>query len=126
MSAASRARPLPLLRSSLLARSSGGGGCRSSSSSSYSSAAAARALPARAARCRPSSSPPSRGVVATAGRTWRYARVRWNSTEGSSSSSVGSDDSGSIASSQTSLGSEAGVDGEAQRAPAGAIAFAFE
>lgn len=117
MSAASRVtvKALPLLRSPLLARSSGSGFC------SYSSVAAARALPRRTPSCRPSSSSSSRGVDAAAVRAWRAEGVRWNSTESSSSSSVGSDDGGSVASSQTSLGSEA----EAQPA-ASAFSFAFE
>ena len=119
MSAASRVRPLPLLRSSLLARSSGTG-C-----SSYSSVAAACSLPRRTAKCRPSSSSLSRGVGANAvGRAWRYEGMRLSSTD-SSSSSAGSDDSASVASSQTSLGSEAGAGEEAQPA-APAFAFAFE
>lgn len=119
MSAASRVRPLPLLRSSLLARSSGSGCC------SYSSVAAARSLPGRTPRCRSSSSSLSQGVGANAaGRAWRYQGVRLSSTD-SSSSSVSSDDGGSVASSQTSLGSEAGAGEEAQPA-APAFAFAFE
>lgn len=124
MSAASRVRALPLLRSSLLARSSRGGGC----SSSYSSVAAARALPRRTASCRPSSSSLPRGVDPAAVRTWSAEGVRWSSTESSTSStssSAGSDDDGSVASSQTSLGSEAGASSEAQPA-APAFAFAFE
>lgn len=120
MSAASRVRPLPLLRSSLLARSSGSGCC------SYSSVAAARSLPRRTVKCRPSSSSLSRGVGANAaGRAWRYQGVRLSSTGSSSSSSAGSDDGASVASSQTSLGSEAGAGEEAQPA-APAFAFAFE
>ncbi|KAK7715286.1 hypothetical protein SLS64_003984 [Diaporthe eres] len=117
MSAASRVtvKALPLLRSPLLARSSGSGFC------SYSSVAAARALPRRTPSCRPSSSSSSRGVDAAAVRAWRAEGVRWNSTESSSSSSAGSDDGGSVASSQTSLGSEA----EAQPA-AQAFSFAFD
>lgn len=121
MSAASRVRPLPLLRSSLLARGGGSGCC------SYSSVAAARSLPGRTAKCRPSSSSLSRGVGANAaGRAWRYEGVRLSSTDSSStSSSAGSDDGASVASSQTSLGSEAGAGEEAQPA-APAFAFAFE
>lgn len=120
MSAASRVRPLPLLRSSLLARSSGSGCC------SYSSVAAACSLPRRTAKCRPSSSSLSRGVGANAaGRAWRYEGVRLSSSDSSSSSSVGSDDSASVTSSQTSLGSEAGAGEEAQPA-APTFAFAFE
>lgn len=119
MSAASRVRPLPLLRSSLLARSSGSGCC------SYSSVAAACSLPRRTAKCRPLSSSLSQGVgVNAAGRAWRYEGVRLSSSD-SSSSSVGSDDSASVTSSQTSLGSEAGAGEEAQPA-APTFAFAFE
>lgn len=118
MSAASRVRPLPLLRSSLLARSSGSGCC------SYSSVATARALPGRTARWRPCPSSHSRGVGAAAGRAWRHDGVRPNSTDSSSSSSS-CNDGESVASSQTSLGSEAGVGGEAQPTPS-SFAFAFE
>lgn len=118
MSAASRVRgkvkALPLLRCPLLARSSSSGFC------SYSSVAAARALPRRTASCRPTSSSLPRDVDAAAVRAWLAEGVRWKSTE-SSSSSAGSDDGGSVASSQTSLGSEA----EAQPA-APAFSFAFE
>lgn len=120
MSAASRVRPLPLLRSSLLARSSGSGCC------SYSSVAAACSLPRRTAKCRPSSSSLSRGFGANAaGRAWRYEGVRLSSTDSSSSSSAGSDDSASVASSQTSLGSSEGAGEEAQPG-APTFAFAFE
>lgn len=115
MSAASRVKALPLLRSSLLARGSGSG-CRSYSSV----AAAACALPRRTASCRSPSFSPLRGVDAAAVRTWRAEGVRWNSTE-SSSSSGASDDGGSVASSQTSLGSEADVPPAAP-----AFSFAFE
>lgn len=113
MSVASRVRALPLLRSSLLARSSGSACC------GYSSVAAARAVPRRTASCRPSSASVSRDIDAAAVRTWRAGGARWNSTE--SSSSAGSDDGGSVASSQTSLGSEA----EAQPSRPG-FSFAFE
>lgn len=121
MSAASRVRPLPILRSSLLARSGGTGCC------SYSSVAAACPLPGRTAKCRPLSSSLSQGVgVNATGRAWRYEGVRLSSSDSSSSSSsVGSDDSASVTSSQTSLGSEAGAGEEAQPA-APTFAFAFE
>lgn len=115
MSAASRVKALTLPQpSSLLARTVGG--C-----CYYSPAAAARALPGRAARCGTF----SKGVGATGRSAWRVEGVRWSSTgssSSSSSSSVGSDDGDSIASSQTSLGSETSVSGEAQPT----FAFAFE
>lgn len=112
MSASSRAKVLPLLlRSSLLARHAGETGARtgrSCNSSAAAAAAAGRAAPVRTARYHPS---PSRGVGAAAG-------VRWSSTYGGSSAS--SEAGESVASSQTSLGSEESVNGTP------AFAFAFE
>lgn len=114
MSAASRVKALTLPQpSSLLARTVGG--C-----CYYSPAAAVRALPGRTARYGTF----SKGVGATGRNAWYAKGVRWSSTgsSSSSSSSVGSDDGESIASSQTSLGSETSVSGEAQPT----FAFAFE
>ncbi|KAG8166770.1 hypothetical protein KVR01_002459 [Diaporthe batatas] len=118
MSAALRVKALPLplpLPPSPFSRNVGSCCCY------HSSAAVARALPGRAARVR---TPLSRGVGATAERTWRVGGVRWNSSA-SSGASASSEDGEGVASSQTSLGSGSGVGGEAQPA-APAFAFAFD
>ncbi|KAL1856266.1 hypothetical protein Daus18300_010839 [Diaporthe australafricana] len=133
MSASSRAKVLPLLRSSLSARNASGaaarrGGCW------YSSVATGRVPLSRTATCHPSS---SRSAGAAPGKGCRAEGVRWNSTGGSdrvesvsssssssSSSSAGSEAGESAASSQTSLGSESGAE-EARPTPR-SFAFAFE
>ncbi|KAK2601068.1 hypothetical protein N8I77_010541 [Diaporthe amygdali] len=107
MSASSRAKVLPLLlRSSLLARHAGETAARTGRSCN--SSASGRVAPVRTARYHPS---PTRGVGAAAG-------VRWSSTYGGGSAS--SEAGESVASSQTSLGSEESVKGTP------AFAFAFD
>ncbi|KAI3393641.1 hypothetical protein diail_3868 [Diaporthe ilicicola] len=133
MSAATRARVLPLLRSSLQGRHASETAVRRGGSYWYSSAAAV--TPSRTAGCHPPS--PLRGVGAAAGRRgWRAEGVRRNSTDSSdrtesvsgTSSGSGSGSSGrgeSAASSQTSLGSsEAGAD--EPKLKGRSLAFAFD